>query len=607
MARTSQRDRVRGWQARIDEANRAHKKWKDDFRVDDLEMMYAGPGQEDPENPDKYIINKIFPTVETGIPSLLFYNPTIKIKPRPARADDAVSEIDSRAKLQEDTLNTFITDPVLNFKPITTLSLKESFFTYGIVEVGYTADLIDNPLLHKPELTDEEQIFAGLEKIPDFNSDQPERLYIKRIPAKNFRVPANSQNILEHNDWCGYFEWVRVDDVKANPRYKNTSGLRVGGRLSRDLAPAVEDESMDEEERGHRDMIKVWKIWDNRTMRRYVLPDHGEKFFIDGDHFDTLPFSDYRPHQMTDTFYPIPPVYNWLFPQQEMNDIRNKRKVHRKRFNRRYEYLNGSVDPEELEKLESDEDGLYIEVRQTGCIAPIADAPLDSSIMRDELVNENDFREITGIGGDQRGEASKNSTATQANIVEFRTRIRESYRKELVGEWIARMATIMLRLIRTHMALPFWIKMNVDPQAQGAEQEAMGIATKWLQIVSEDLGDLQLDISVDVISMSPLSEEGERAAWTQVLMLFTQPQLLAVLLSSDVLLKKTLQFYNVRSQGEIDEIKKAGMQMVQMVASMAAAQNGAAAAPDAGQGAAPGPTPGNMGIRGQLAAQMGVA
>lgn len=90
-------------------------------------------------------------------------------------------------------------------------------------------------------------------------------------------------------------------------------------------------------------------------------------------------------------------------------------------------------------------------------------------------------------------------------------------------------------------------------------------------------------------------------------MLFTQPQLLAVLLSSDVLLKKTLQFYNVRSQGEIDEIKKAGMQMVQMVASMAAAQNGAAAAPDAGQGAAPGPTPGNMGIRGQLAAQMGVA
>ena len=115
MARTSQRDRVRGWQARIDEANRAHKKWKDDFRVDDLEMMYAGPGQEDPENPDKYIINKIFPTVETGIPSLLFYNPTIKIKPRPARADDAVSEIDSRAKLQEDTLNTFITDPALNF------------------------------------------------------------------------------------------------------------------------------------------------------------------------------------------------------------------------------------------------------------------------------------------------------------------------------------------------------------------------------------------------------------------------------------------------------------------------------------------------------------
>jgi len=600
MARASAKNRLKAWQQRVEESNKAYKKWNEEYFVDRLESVYLGPGQmyEDENN---YVINKIFPTVEIGIPSLLYYNPIVKIKPRPARADDTVTNVDARAKLQEDTVNTFITDPELNFKSITTLSLKESFFVFGVVEVGYSMDLIDNPLADKPELTDEQTMFAGMDKVPNFNSTKPESLYLKRIPAKQFRVPVNSCNILEHNDWSGYYQWEKIQDVKANPRYKNTSGLKLSGKQSQSVSEPDEEKDKDEEGIGRRDMIKVWRIWDMRTNKRYIWGDCNDKFFVDGEPYDTYPFAAYKPYEQLDTFYPLPPVYNWLYPQDEMNDIRNKKRIHRQRSNRKWTYRNGSIDEDQLEKLESDSDNVYAVSNEDDPLKPVPLNPLDPSMYRDEQVTEFDFREITGVSSEDRGEAKGDTTATQANIVEGNKRIRESYKRQLVGEWLARIATIMLKLIIKKMALPFWIKMNVDPVSPGAPAEAMTVTQEWMLIVSEELGDMQLDISVDIDSLSPLSEEGERQNWMQVMSLLTNPQVLAVMLSSDLILKKTLAMFGIHSRSELNEFRKAGEAMMTMTAAAAAAEAGVQ--PGGGQGAGPGPTPSNAGIQGQLAAQ----
>jgi hypothetical protein len=134
----------------------------------------------------------------------------------------------------------------------------------------------------------------------------------------------------------------------------------------------------------------------------------------------------------------------------------------------------------------------------------------------------------------------------------------------------------------------------------------MKVAETWKRIVRQELGDLQLDISVDVISLSPLSEEGERQSWTQVLALLANPQLLSVLMASDVLLKKTLGYYNVKSQAEIDEIKKAGAAMLAMVSAAAQTKQGGGGAGGPQGAPAPGPTPGNSNIMAQLTSQMGM-
>jgi hypothetical protein len=75
-----------------------------------------------------------------------------------------------------------------------------------------------------------------------------------------------------------------------------------------------------------------------------------------------------------------------------------------------------------------------------------------------------------------------------------------------------------------------------------------------------------------------------------------------MIVTSDVLLRKTLGYYGIRNEDEITEIKKAGMMM--MAIQQAQAQQAAGAKGQPGQTGS-GPTPTNSGIQDQLMAQMG--
>ncbi len=604
----SEKERVKIWQKRVVSANKVYEAWADKYKCNLLEDYWLGlqwNGDQEEQGKERYVINKVFPSIETRIPSLLFYYPQAIVRPKPARSDDMGSDLDARGKLLSDTLNTFIQDRKVGYKFESTLALRESFFRFGVIEIGYTADLVDNPLLNKPELTEDEKPFAGLEKIPNPDNPQPESVYVRRVPARQWRVSTGARNTLGRNDWCGYYSWEHVEDVKANPRYKNNSKVKPSGKITDSLSDQFEGDTDEEGNVRNKDMVKVWKIWDLRTMMRYVFDDGGEKFFIDREPFKTLPFAAYKPHEILDSWYPLPPVYNWIYPQNELNEIREMQRIHRRRFYRRYTYRAGAIDEPEIRKLEDGGDGVYAKANVDDPIRVVPDAPLDFNVVRSYEDTNQDFREVTGIGDEQRGEANPNTTATQANLVELRLRIRESYSRLLVGEWLADAATILARTIIEKMKLAFWVKINCDPHAEGAVPEALSVAEQWKRITSSDIEDLQYDVSIDVTSLSPVSEEGERVAWTQVLALLTNPALLAVLMASEVLLKKTLSYYNIKSQREIAEIKKAGTAMLMMLQAMAAQKAGGEGAGGPQGAPSPGPTPSNIDIAGQLTQQMG--
>lgn len=573
--RETARDRLNRWQDRVTSANKVYQDWHQRYRPDRLLKYYLGEqwrGLTEEQANDKYVINLIFPTIETQLPSLLFHRPKVKVEPRPPHADDAKSTAGVRAELMQHTLQTFVDDPKVHFKSVTMLSLRDAMFRFGVIEVGYSADWTDNPNAGKPALNEKSEDIPDTQqptKIPKAGS---ETLWLKRIPPQNWRVSLSSQNVTSENDWVGYAEWHYVEDVKANKLYKHTSDLKASGRLS------DTPETKDEETERHKGMVRLWKIWDLRQHAKHVFADGHQDWLMEAKPYTYFPFAALKFYEVPDEWYPLPPVFNWLSPQDEKNEIREMQKTHRRRFYRRY-MKTPAVTATEMDKLESGGDGVYIEVPDVTNppIKPVEDAPLDGSNWAHLAATDDDFRQISGVGGEQRGIADAD-TATQANIINVRTEIREADARGKVADWLAEVCRIMLLCLREKMQFPMWVQANTDPFAQDP-QALQATAGAWRQITAERLGDIDADVSVDISSMSPVTEEAQRVAWNQVLALLTNPALLMLLMQSEALLRKTLGFYGIKSEAEVKEIQKVGQMMLMM---QMAAQGGMAGAPSPG-------------------------
>ncbi len=410
-------------------------------------------------------------------------------------------------------------------------------------------------------------------------------------------------------DWYGYYEWHYPADLKRNSRYKNTNTLRVAGKISEQLSPLPETD--DEAKEKYRHMVKVWKIWDLREKMRMVFTDGGEKFLLEEpmdvrrDGSPILPHAILRYHnRLKNEFYPVPPVYNWISPQNELNETREMQKVHRKRFIRKFQSVNGAVEEGEQEKWESGGDGTLIKTTRENAITPITDAPLDPTVVRNIPQTKEDFTEISGVTGEQQG-VSEADTATQANIMDVQSRIRESKARVQVADFLADLAKAAMEIVERRMTLPFWISTNVDLNSPAAPVEAAEVAKTWQTITRDDLGSLDYDVVVDVDSMTPVVEAGERNGWMQALQIVANPVSGPMILGSELLLRKTLGYFGVHNEKDIAALKQYGQQML-MLQMMAQQQQQGATTQQGGE-AAPGPTPDNADIAGQLSQQIGTS
>lgn len=609
MPKPTEKERVGSWDKKVASASKnVYDPWADEYSCDMLEEYYYGKQWKDQSSEwaqRKYVINLFYPSINISKPSMLFQLPKFRVTPRPTRIDDPMSDVEARAKLQEDTLNTFVQSPSLGFEMETGLAILDAQFRFGIIQVGYTADFMDNPNAGKPILVDDPGSETGKSAMKDGSGAdvmEPnvkisnEGLYLKWIPGKNVRISEKSHNRTSSCDWIGYSEWHHVEDVKNNPRYRNTSSLKGVGRVKGEGKPAPGD---DETKPG---MVKIWFIWDLRSKNRLVFAQGGEKFFLE-EPFKFLPLVALKFDERLGEWLPLPPTFNWVHPQNELNDTREMQRIHRKRAVRRYLRRNGAfANEEEWAKLCDGEDMVSAEV--TGdpgtAVIPMPDAPLDPAVGRNIPQSTDDFIRISGISGEAQ-QIADSDTATQANLIAMAGKVREASRRVVVGKFLSEIGRVILLTLREKMALPVWIKRAIDPHSPLAQQEAQEVAHLWKQIMSEELGDIDNDISVDIASMSPIAQEQERSEWLQFLNVITNPTLGAILSSSPTLMRKTAGLFNIHSERDLVEVSKA----MQMAARMFAEAQAAKAAGVSGN-AAPGPTPSNAEIGGQLAQQLPV-
>jgi hypothetical protein len=497
-------------------ANKYHKKWWDRFRVSDSIKYYEGQQWAGYSTyfKNEYrpsVVNLVFSTIEVQLPSLLFSQPIFNVSAKKTATDPEGEN--RRTQLQEAALNTFVTNQDSLFAEEVEAAIIDSFFAFGVVEIGLDANYIINPNADKPYLKKDGQILRDIEgkdiiqpqEVPEY-----EQLYIKRIHPAQIRVGGMDSRYLENCNWVAYYEYVDVLDLKGNKALQNTDKLIYTGARTEEFDEAFVDRSEELDKLFQSgDVIKLWHFWDQRRHEFHLFTDVFEKDYLFSAPYRGLPLFELKYHNRMRGFYPVPPVSQWLQSQDDVNIAQEQIRVHQRRGSRKYLIRKNTMDTDQMDNLMFGPDGTYAETEgdpQTA-IAAVPLAPLDSAVDKVLILAKDNFNIVSGTRSEARGVADR-TTATQAQIMDARSQIRESRPKIIIANWLNRLAR-QIMFLQQRITLPFWIAINNTTQESllGNVQETSKL---YQEITGMDIEGLDFTVQIDVTSMSPIDEQDQK-------------------------------------------------------------------------------------------------
>jgi hypothetical protein len=580
---------IKRWKA----AEEVKKDWEATFRTRESYNYWRGNQLIYPfdEYGNRRIqVNKIHADVRTQIPSLYFYRPYARMTAEPEEADTPGSELETSTALLQDTANHLVRNPDTQFRISTHTALKEAFWSCGVVEVGYAPDFGDAPNAKRPPLKEDKKtklppVKKGEEPEPDFDMpDDPaelqaelkrlkkelkdEKFYVKYIPCQQVFISHSDKPCLEENDWVGYWEEHPLEDIKRVPAYKNTKDLKEHYETKRD----EERKRSWEMETGEEKRIKIFKVWDLRTKTRYVWAE-GQKQYLLVKKYKRCPLKFLRFDVDPYHFWPIPPIFHKLGPQDEYNDSREHLRKVRKGTVPRYTYDEDAVEAQQMRKLERGDVGTYIPRKgQThNVIEPVQQPSFTGDALNTLTLSDKEFSDVSGVGGDAR--VAQTKTATQAKIAEVKDQAQDSFDRTIVADWLGSIIKELLLLAMEHMSIDRFIMTNVDTDSPMAQQAAMEVSQAFEQINADILAEastgIRWDVTIDVDSLSPVSEEEKFQKWMQGLGFITNPMSAQLFALAPELLSYTLDLMGMKaSKGKalIQQGLAAFMQMQQQMA-----------------------------------------
>ncbi|MGQ9845881.1 MAG: portal protein [Bacteroidales bacterium] len=517
------------WADKVAFADSQFKEWERKFKCKILEKYYEGFQSSDNLNSteDSYVMNLILSTYQVKKPSLLFRHPIFYVDPQPYAQDVLPDKAFTFAQNCEDLLNSVVTHPKSNFSEALELALLDSGPYFGVVEVQFVTEWEVNPLAGMP-MTVEDPTTGEIEEMKaERFTPKDEYIRLKHIPAHRFRVGGHDTTTLESADWCGYYDFIRLSDIK-DPKngFKNVKEVSSTRVKSDGNIPSINFSEYDENysERTDVEIVKVWRIWDNIKKKYYIFTD-GDFIELYSEDFERLPIFPLVFHRRRRSWYPIPLFFNWKPIQDEVNEARQQIRSARRRARRLWTVLEGSVDQEELDKLTYGPDGTVVWVKRQDSLMPVPYPPLDSSIGTVLQVSKDDFNIISGTSAEARGQADR-VTATQAAIVNQRSQVREADEREIVATWLAKIGKEVIKQAREHYTMQIWVKYTHNPG--GFFEDVPEKEFRWKQIMAEDLGTFDFSVSVSVESLSPVAQDQEKRKFMEFLAILGQYQIVAM-------------------------------------------------------------------------------
>lgn len=561
------------WKQRLDIEQKCYKEWESLFLCKILEDYYEGRQWRvlgiAPTNYKPYVLNLIYSTLKIKLANIIYQRPQYLLTAKPGHSDWDI-EMSARASaIKEGTLNTLVSHPKSHFVRNVRRAALDSFFRFGIIEVNYAADWqnpIKQPIVTNADVDyEEDEKGLSLKELKVVTNEEVpvnERIFWNHIKAKRFRASCQDDPILDHSDWCGHYKYIRksvlakTKDIDLPTDIKNEYfSLTTGRKYKRN--------SDDPNYLDSNAYFKVWTIYDNiKKEKNLIIEDDNNFPIIWQAPFERLPFPnvmwDERAPSIEGTgFYPMPPVFQWISSQDEVNQTREQLRNYRKRFTRKF-WANTNVKTDELLKLSNSKDGEVISLvgKAVGpdSLGQIPNPEIGITIQDSIQIASSDLNLITGTSANARQQTDR-TTATESKIIDIRAQVRESVEQLDFTQFICDIGREGLLVIHERFSEDMWIKMTVDP-SENFLSEIQDATSVYQYISNQEItdGSYDWDVDIDVMNATPAQMQEEKQKYFEfITVVFKMPQIAL----SPTLLRETAIRCGYKNERVIRELQKA--------------------------------------------------
>lgn len=448
----------------LEDSDRYHRMYQGDY-------SRRGRGR---KRDDRMSVNILYSHVEIITPAIFSGFPALKVRPKP-KVGESTDQAELRARNMELVITYWFKE--LAADEILRRVFFDTFFGPACAEVGWETEIDDR----EDDFESEEGSVMPGPRVTTLK-DRP---FIIRREFRNLILDPDARSRRE----C---RWIAIEEVMKWNDFQASSAFTEHAK--RHVKPQLYPKSAEEKDQGDRpddvsekEWVQVYTIWDKESRRKYVVTegyprylnsedDEGEEWPYEMEYKDD-PFPicihDAKPDQST--------PYSWsefraYEPQiKELNRLRQAEQIHVQAALPKYMYTEDLGDKATVNKLfqsRSDE-GTKVNNMEAIKQVPVAEMPKDNHIMA--VTAKEDLIEVSGLSEYQG--APNAETATEASIIEGRSKMRKTMRSRLWEQFVVEIGAKLAQLCQQNMdeevAIQIagpngieWLRVNKD-QIQG--------------------------------------------------------------------------------------------------------------------------------------------
>ena len=447
-------------------------------------------------------VNLVFSVLRSSVPQIYFRNPMVTITPTKPGL-----EYELHARLVEDIDNWLLRELATKYEmkkmiPDSFLcGLATGFIGYDS-EYGYSEKYsIENVA----SLTQFNKKGYKIEYNANVNPGMP---WFLRSRPEDTVFPWGTE-CKENAEWVATRHFRPLQDIKSDPKYKNTDKLHGSFNKVRTTPAGGTREPENQEISGDHEWVELWQLRDSKTKEIVCFTMDCDDFLRKEEdlmQMEGLPCETIAFNPDPDFIYGIPDA-RIIEPQLlELNEIRTQAMKHRRIDIVKMLIKKGALKPEQIKNLFSEDVQAAVEVEVdnalTESVMPLT--PGASGILADlERMGEvirGDVREMVGFSRSSTGEyqGKTHISAKETDIVNWANQIRIDERRDMMSDLLTNVVRKFNQIIFTHWNTSM-VRSVIGPDG----------AKWWLQFTGPEIKS-EYNIKVDPSNAVPVDQRTKR-------------------------------------------------------------------------------------------------